>query len=70
MGGCCCSVEGCHFEWREKLGEGETILRGMPALTHAVIEFRYGDAGDSDVTDRMREEPFEHGRRVLSRFRF
>jgi hypothetical protein len=39
-GGCCVSVERCHFEWREKLGEGETILHGMPALTHTVIKFR------------------------------
>jgi len=58
-------IERCDFERREKLGESETILCGMPALTHAIIEFRYGDAGDSDVTDRMREKSFECGRRVL-----
>ena len=37
----------------------------MPALTHAVFEFRYRDAGDSNVTDRMREEPFEYGGGML-----
>ena len=65
IGRCGFSIKRGDIERGDKLIEGDAILCGVPALACPVLEFRHGDAGDSDVTNWMCEEAFEYGGRVM-----
>lgn len=45
--------------------ECRSILRRLAALACSIVQFRHCDAGDADIPDRMGEESFEHGGRLL-----
>ncbi len=61
----CDLVKSGNLKGGKKLLKGVTILGCMTTLADPIGQFSSCDTGNTDVTDRMREEAFKDGGRLL-----
>ena len=61
----CDLVKSDHLKGSEKLLKGMAILGRMTTLADPVGQFSNRNTGNTDISDRMREETFKDGGRLL-----